>query len=956
MFAPLLSTKFHIPRRQPLSQRSTLVLRPHLCAQLAQGLTGRLTLIAAPAGFGKSTLLSQWISDLEATEQPGTTHPPTPTFCWLALEESDNDPIRFWLYCIAALQTKYPGLSADSTALLQSPEPPPIETILTLLLNELSDRATPMPPLMPPLLVLILEDYHVITTPAIHQALTFLLDHLPPTLHLIITTRADPPLPLARLRARGELTEIRADDLRFTEAEADLFLNDRMGLDLSPAEVQLLATRTEGWIVGLQLAAFSMHGQADKAGFLRSFSGGHRYILTYLIEEVLNQQPKAIQTFLLQTAILTRLCAPLCDAVITPAEPGAEADALPQPDSQAILAQIEQANLFLVPLDDEGHWYRYHRLFAEVLQHRLQQSQPALLPTLHRRASAWYAKAEYLADAIHHALLAGTFDMAAALIERAWPALWDQGAIATLFAWMQALPTDDAASALWGRPTLYVSYAWGLALTGQIAAAETVLRQVEATLAQPGAVTAPEPQTLLGRATALRAMVAARRGLPEDAALLAEQALRLISPSAPARGDAYYALGLAKQQQGRLVEAFQAYEAAAQLSMAANHSFLSVAAHYHEARILMAQGNLQQAAATYHRVLTIAAEAKKQLPVVGLAHIGYGEILYQWNDLPAAAQQVESGLAVSPRRDLSYTDGPLHRFSILARIRQAVGDQPGALAAVELAKGMAQQTGIILDVQRAAALEALLHLRQEAPAQAVQWAEQYRQRRTEAEQAAYLHEFETLVFVRVLLAQGRATEAVARLTAWRPVVEAAQRQGSVIELAMVQALALHLAGQLEQASATLAHALTLAAPEGYVRLFVDEGQPMYDALLNVRLWLADQADNAQAALRPYIDTLLTAFAYPITPSEASPSTVTSQIQNPKLVLAGSKIKNLIEPLTDREIEVMRLVAAGLSNAAIAEQLVVSIGTVKTHLKHIFGKLAVESRTQAVAQARALALF
>lgn len=954
LFAPLLSTKFHIPRRQPLPQRSTFVVRPHLSAQLTQGLTGRLTLLAAPAGFGKSTLLSQWIGDMEAGE--GATYTPTPTFCWLALEESDNDPIRFWLYLIAALQAKQPGLSADSAALLQSPEPPPIETILTLLLNELNTQATPMPTPTPPLLVLVLEDYHVITTPAIHQGLAFLLDHLPPTLHLVMTTRADPPLPLARLRVRGELLEIRADDLRFTEAEAALFFNERMGLALSPAEVQLLAARTEGWIVGLQLAALSMHGQGDKAEFLRSFSGGHRYIFTYLLEEVLNQQPKAIQAFLLQTAILTRLCAPLCAAILDSATAATVTEPLSPLASQAILEQIAHANLFLVPLDDQGQWYRYHQLFAEVLQQRLRQQQPALLSTLHQRASAWYAQQEYLTDAIHHALLAGAFAEAAELIERVWPVLWDQGATATLFAWMQALPADDDLVTFWWRPGLLVSYAWGLALTGQMAAAEAVLRQVEAPLQQAGDAAAPAQQMRLGRVLALRAMIAARRGQPGDAALLAEQALTLIPPSAPARADAYYALGLAQQQQGQLVAALQAYAATAQLSMAANHRFLSVAAPYHQARILMAQGALHQAATTYRQVLTTAAQAKKPAPVVGLAHIGYGEILYQWNDLAAATQQVETGLALSPRRDVTYTDGPLHRFSILARIRQAVDDQVGALAAVALAKATAQQTGIALDVERAAALEALLHLRQGNHAYTTQWADQYIQRRTDAEQAAYLHEFETLVFVRVLLAQGRATEAVTRLTVWRPVVEAAQRQGSVIELAMMQALALYQAGQLEQASATLAHVLTLAAPEGYVRLFVDEGQPMYDALLNVRLWLADQADNAQADLRRYIDTLLAAFAHPITLPEAPLSTVTNQSQKPKLVLAESKSQNLIEPLTDREIEVMRLVAAGLSNAAIGEQLVVSVGTVKTHLKHIFGKLAVESRTQAVAQARTLGLF
>lgn len=941
-FAPLLSTKFYIPRRQPLSQRNTFVSRPHLLARLTAGLTGKLTLIAAPAGFGKSTLLSEWIDEPASSQQLGTTHPPRPIFCWLTLEESDNDPIRFWLYFIAALQAMNPDLSADTPALLQSPEPPPIETILTLLLNDLSD----WPATVTPAIVLILEDYHVIMTPAIHHGLSFLLEHLPPTLHLVITTRADPPLPLARLRTRGELSEIRADDLRFTSTETALFLNERMKLHLSPEQIQLLAVRTEGWIVGLQLAALSMQGYDNKAEFLHSFSGGHRYILNYLIEEVLNQQPKAIQEFLLRTSILTRLSSPLCDAVIG-GEHEAVADApspLPQP-SQAMLEQIAQANLFLVPLDDRGQWYRYHQLFAEVLQYRLRQSQPAILPVLYRRASVWYAHHDYLADAIHHALLGADFTYAAALIEQVWPTLWNQGATATLFNWMQALPVGGAPDdTLWGRPSLYVSYAWGLALTGQIEAAEASLSQVEATLQPTSIVATPAHKILLGRASALRAMLVARRGAPADAMGLAEQALTLMPHDAPVRGDAYYALGLAQQQQGLLVEAFQAYEAAATLSATVHDSFLSVAARYHEARILMAQGKLQKAAAIYQQMLTLAAHSKKQLPVVRLAHVGYGEVLYQWNDLLAAARHVDTGLALSPRHDVTYTDGPLHRFSILARIRQAVGDREGALAAVGLAKETAEQTGIALDVERAAALDALIHLRLGEIADAAQWATQYARLQPGAARFAYLHEFETLVFIRILLAQGRADDVLALLAEWLPLVEATQRQGTTIELYLLQALALDLAGHAPKARQTLRHALALAEPEGYIRLFLDEGEPMRLLLVAVGGWLAQQVStDATVALLAYHNRLLGALATPTSLPDEVSNTFTDKIQN------------LIEPLTDRERDVLRLVAAGLSNAAIAEALVVSIGTVKTHLKHIYGKLAVQSRTQAVARARTLDL-
>lgn len=952
-FAPLLSTKLYIPRRQPLSQRNTFVSRPHLLARLTAGLSGKLTLIAAPAGFGKSTLLSEWIDEPSAETPTGSGRATKPSFCWLALEESDNDPIRFWLYFIAALQTMHPTLSADTPALLQSPEPPPIETVLTILLNDLSA----WPATQTPAIVLILEDYHVITTPAIHHGLTFFLEHLPPTLHLVMTTRADPPLPLARLRTRGELSEFRADDLRFTHTETAIFVNERMGLQLSPAQVQLLAVRTEGWIVGLQLAALSMQEYSDKAEFLHSFSGGHRYILNYLIEEVLNQQPKAIQEFLLRTSILTRLCGPLCDTVVSGAADEANAATLGSAShlSQAILEQIAQANLFLIRLDDGGQWYRYHQLFAEVLQYRLRQSHPAMLPTLHRAASLWYARHDYLADAIHHALLGADFATAAALIEQVWSTLWNQGAIATLFMWMQALPLPDAlAATLWGQPGLYVSYAWGLALTGQIEAAEAALRQVEAILQPTGlAATTVQHDLLLGRATALRALLGTRRGVPAAAMVLAEQALSMLPPAVPVRGDAYYALGLAQQQQGLLKEAFDAYEAAATVGASVNDNFLSVAARYHEARILMAQGELQKAATLYQQMLTTAAHAKKQLPVVRLAHVGYGEVLYQWNDLPAATRHVDTGLALSPRHDVTYTDGPFHRFSILARLRQAVGDRTGALAAVSLAKETAAQTGIALDAERAAALDALIRLRLGDLPETAQWAARIVRRPTDTARFSYLHEFETLVFVRILLAQQRVKEALMLLEEWLPLVEAAQRQGTVIELYLLQALALELDGQASKARQTLLHVLTLAEPEGYIRLFVDEGEPMRFLLSRLSHWLAEQVStDATVALMAYAQRLLNEFA-PL-PSSTEAGDTPHPDKSPSPSVAQSQPR--IEPLTDREQAVLALIATGLSNAAIAEELVVSVGTVKTHLKHIYGKLAVQSRTQAVARARNLDLL
>jgi len=906
---------------------------------------GKVTLIAAPAGFGKSTLLTEWMAAFSPQ-----VHARGEQVAWLTLDPDDNDPVRFLTYLIAVLQKFATTVGETALTLLPAPQLPAPKTILTLLVNDLSLLASEDSPPPHPY-VLVLEDYHVITAQPIHDALTFLIDHLPAYVHVIITTRADPPLPLARWRARDQLSEIRADDLRFTRDEASAFLNDQMGLSLAADEVMTLGARTEGWIAGLQLVALSLKGRDDKASFLQTFSGGHRYILNYLIEEVLNQQAQAVQDFLLHTSILDRLCGPLCDSLFTrddlrsTTEP-VDGNIYKSPivtrkfDSQAILDQLYHANLFLVPLDDEGRWYRYHQLFAEVLQHRLRQSQPDLLPTLHGRASAWYAQSALFADAIRHALLAADFTRAAELIEQIWPTTWNQGTVTTLLNWVQALPP----AALSAQPRLWVSYAWALAFTGQIEAAQACLRQVEALLQATGSASGAAltaRNTLLGRAAALHAMLAARRGEPAVAIQLAQYSLTLIPTDALLlRGNACFALGLAYQQNGALPEALLAYQDAVELGKTADDIFLTVAARYHAARTGMAQGNLRMAVVSYQQVLGLATQSGRKLPVIGLAYVGYAEILYQWNDLAGAAQQVEIGLALSPPSDLTYSDGPLHRYSILARIRQAKGDQEGTLAALQLAKATAHQTGIALDGERAAALEALMQLRLGQPARANQWAQIYGQTLTEAEQLTYLHEFETLVFVRVLLAQNRAEQVLALFAHWLPIVEAAQRLGSLLEMFMLQAMAFATEGQVDAAMRSLTRALTLAEPEGYIRLFVDEGE-----LMRMQM-AAFEKQNLEPRLQAYVDKILAAFTrQPVTSIDLEDSRARK-----------SEIQNLVEPLSQREREVLQLIAAGLSNTAIAEQLVVSVGTVKTHLKHIYGKLAVQSRTQAVAQARTLGLL
>lgn len=954
MSLPILQTKLYAPRHQ---RQKNIVPRPLLLTKLTAGLVGKVTLISAPAGFGKSTLLREWLSLHAEFGMPSpaveisnaTLHIPY-SVTWLTLDSDDNDPVRFFIYLVASLQKFASTVGELALGLLQSPQPPAPHTILTSLLNDLSLLASTGSQAQTRY-ILVLEDYHLITTLPIHEALTYLIDHAPPHLHVIITTRADPPLPLPRWRAHDQLSEIRAADLRFTPAEAATFLNDRMNLQLSAAEVAALERRTEGWIAGLQLVAFSLQGHANKADFLQTFSGSHRYVLNYLVEEVLNQQPKAMQEFLLRTSILDRLYGPLCEALMghwlvntddfsAASQPASAAhDAKPAARAQEILERLYQTNLFTIPLDDEGHWYRYHQLFAEALQHRLRQNHPEMWGELHGRASRWYAQQGLLADAIHHALRAADFPRVAELIEQSWPATWNQGAVATLLNWVRLLP----APVLLARPNLAISYAWALALAGQIETAEAELQQVETTLQPTGAEVAYTPHTrdtLLGRVAALRALLAARQGEPLQAVQLAQNALKLIPVDAALlRGNATYALGLAYQQHGALTDAVAAYQTAAQLGIAADDHFLTVTARYHEGRIQMAQGQLSMAANTYQQLLREAGQRERPLPVIGLAHVGYAEILYQWNDLPAAAQQVASGLAVSPSGTLTYTDGPLHRFVTLARIRQASGDPAGALAAVQWALDTAQQTGIALDLGRAAALQALIHIRLGQIGLAARWAERYAHALTDVDHVTYVHEFEALVFVRVLLAQARAREALALLTSWLPAAEAALRWGSVIEMRMLQAQALQVDGQAAAAQAALQQALARAESAGYVRLFVDEGEPLRQLLDDLRLALDDDS------LLGYIDKLRTLLG------NAPRAPVAAKIEQLK-----PEPQTLIEPLTEREFEILRLVAAGLSNAAIATQLVVSVGTVKSHLKHIYGKLAVESRTHAVAQARTLGLL
>jgi LuxR family maltose regulon positive regulatory protein len=967
MEAPLLQTKLYIPPPRP-----ELVSRPRLIERLNAGLHRKLTLVSAPAGFGKTTLLSEWVAGCGRPVAPGPPRPARtwgagtggtetgpglaqaaspsclpraePTGApsrdgagrtgWVSLDEGDNDPARFLAYLIAALQTVQADVGEAALAALQSPQPPPTETILTALINEIA--ALPGPPGDPrgrPY-ILVLDDYHLITAQPIHDGLTFLLDHLSPNLHLVVATRADPPLPIARLRGRGQVTELRQSDLRFTTDEAAAFLNTHVGLNLSPDDVAALEARTEGWIAGLQMAALSMRGQNDVAGFIRAFTGSDRYILDYLVEEVLQRQPENIQTFLLQTSILNRLTGPLCDVILSrgPQEQRNKGDFEPSapqlPGSSApgqeILEYLERNNLFVIPLDNERSWYRYHRLFADLLRRRLQQMQPDLAPTLHRRAAGWFEGNGLTAPAIEHMLRAGDFERAASLIEEITEATLMRSELATFLGWVDELPDEVVRD----RPSLCVFQAWALLLAGR------PLDAVEARLQD-----AARSETV-DKTAPLRALLALYRGQIPRASELSRRALeRLPEDDLFLRDLATWILGLSHLVDGDLATSTHALDQVARMSHRAGNVMIAVMVLCNIAELRMQQGRLYQANDIYQQALEWATDEQGHLlPIAGEALMGLGNLFYQWNDLEAAARYLIQGIELTGRwGEVGAMDG----YISLAHVRQAQGDVGGAREALQKAQQLALKTDVTeLDDILVAAHQAHLWVAQGDLEAALRWLEErgltvdvartelkatdsdnfFRRRRRRTA------EYTTLI--RVLLAQSRPDEA---LTVLMPLLVIAERWGlneRVIRFQILRALAFHAQDDMAQGMAAVERALSLAEPSGYVRIFLDEGEPMARLLYRA----------AECGIAPeYAGRLLAAFPA-WEPLDRDPQA------------------EIVEPLSERELDVLCLIAEGLSNQEIAQRLSISTRTVKWHTSNILGKLGVKNRTQAVAKARSLGVL
>lgn len=901
MSVPLLSTKLYLP-----ASPVTLVRRSRLSARLDDLLRPdhKLALISAPPGFGKTCLVSTWIQEHKI-----------PT-AWVSLDGSDNEPARFLSYVGTALDSVFAGVGSGALPLLQSPQPPALETVLSLFINELSG--------LPQIFLLVLDDYHEIQSRSVHDLLAFLLRHLPPRMRLVITSRADPPLPLSQFRARGELIELRANDLYFTADEAARFLNNAMGLSLTPDQSAALNTRTEGWIAGLQLAALSIHEREDIAAFIQHFTGSHRFVLDYLLEQVLLRQTPEVQEFLLQSSILERLTASLCDALTE------------RRDSGALLRKLEERNLFLNPLDDERVWYQYHQLFADMLRALLHQTQPGALPILHRRASEWFEQNAFIPEAIHHALGAKDYDRAASLIQQHDERLLGSGNSMTLRRWLDDLPRHILRT----QPMFLLAHAWTSyqAEPYHVQLIEGTLREAEAALAAPSpTLTRTELEEQFGIFAAIHSSLSNNLDDVAGARAWAVQALEhLPSTSTFWRVIAVVNLGAAHESAGEMSESAERYAEGSTLALDTGHLFLALAATWHLGRVRLIQGKLRSVKRVAGDALELAGRAAlSNLPILGQLYLGLGRLNYQWNELSAAEQNLHQSL-----EQVRLWDRPwvlVHAYALLGRLKQMQGDAEAAKDWFSRAEAVAGAIRLPWSFPRVGAYRAQMWLLQGDVARAAQ---RLRDDGVDpGDELTYLREVDHITLARVLLAQDRSEEALDLLRRLEQAAERGGRYAHVIEILVLRTLAFDALHRASEAISTLERALTLAEPEGFVRVFVDEGAPMRNLL---ERWNPVPAQDPRARhLTEYTGKLLTAFS--------------KTIQTASLPPVPFAYPLLVEPPSARELEVLRLLARGASNQEIANSLVIAVTTVKKHVGNIYGKLGVETRTQAIARARELNL-
>lgn len=876
MTLPILTTKLYTPPSRP-----DVVLRPRLIDRLNAGLHRKLTLISAPAGFGKTTLVSDWIAESDR-----------PT-AWLSLDDGDNDPIRYLTYVVTALRAVAPTLGDGILSILQSPQPPPIESILTMLLNEIATITDEF--------VLVLDDYHLIDDQQIDDALTFLLDYLPSPVHLVITTREDPSIPLARYRVRGQLTELRAADLRFTTEETAGFLNQMMGLNLSTNDIHALEARTEGWIAGLQLAALSMQGHHDTSHFIESFTGSHRFVLDYLVEEVLQRQPDSIQHFLLQTSVLDRLCGSLCDAIMQ----------TPDGFGQEMLAYIEQANLFLVPLDNERRWYRYHHLFGDLLQQRLSQhvnTTADSIAALHIRASQWYEDNNLEIEAFQHATAANDIDRAARLLQGDKMPIYFRGGVNIAVNWFASLPTSE----LDARPALWVMYASALTLVGletdtigdKLRAAEAALQDVE-----------PDEKydDLIGHIATIRAMIAAPHYDIPNMFAQAQRALEFLAPDNYAvRTMATWILGLAYQFQGERAAAKRLYTEAIAISPLSGNSIVTMAGATCLGQIEEGENKLYLAEEHYRHVIEVAGDPPWATACEGF--LGLARLCYQWNDLEAAQQHTQVALQLA--QQIENIDTPIECQLLLALLKWVAGDVRGAFDLLAKAEQQVYQRNFMQRLPEVINAQVFILIQQGNLEAAAELADTHDLPESRA---------------RIFIQQDDPDDALEILDDLYHNATEKALLDEQLKIRVLQALAYDAAGNRDAAITMLKDALMMAEAGGFIRIFVDEGEPMAALLTHM----------AKIRFMPeYVNTLLVAF------------NIEGSIQTNITPMSQA----LIEPLSDRELEILQLVADGLSNREISERLYLALSTIKGHNRNIYGKLGVQRRTEAIARARELGLL
>lgn len=877
MTGPLITTKFHVPAR-----RTSSVSRPRLTERLAVG--ARLVLVAAPAGFGKTSTLTEWLATLGDDT----------AVAWVSLDERDDDENQFWLYVLSALDRALPGVGTAALDLLSSGTST-VEAVLATLINDLDAHDAEA--------VLVLDDLHAVDNPAIHAGLGFLVEGLPANVRLVVATRTDPPLSLARLRARGELVELRAADLRFTPDEASRYLNETMGLTVDDDDVKALGDRTEGWIAAIQLAALSLQGRDDAAAFIAGFAGDDRYVVDYLIEEVLQRQDEAVRTFLVETSILSRLTGDLCDAVTGTTGGG------------GILESLDRANLFLVPLDDRREWYRYHHLFGEMLRARLLDERPERVGELHRRASEWLERDGQTAEAIGHALDGGAYERAAVLILAAMRTMQQHRQEATLVQWLEQLPREVVRA----TPGLSVGFAGVLLSSGRTDGVEALLNDAEDAVGGD----AESIRAVRAGVALYRAAQALTRGDLDTAFRQSATAVELADGGGHIdRGSATGLHGLVLWARGDLVAAEASWATSLDSLYRAGHRSDMIGGSIAMADILLARGRLRDARDVYARGLEVAAEIDPARRGAADMYIGMSEVLREQGDLEGARRQLAAAEGLGEYAGMPQSR---HRRRMAAAgLAQAEGDPASAVALLEDAERL-YTPDFFPEVRPISALRARMLLAAGRVADATEWV----RRRGVAigDDLSYLREYDHVTLARVLLATGRVDDATRLLERLRDTAEEGKRGGSVLETLVLTSLAHQRAGRTDAALTTLRSAVALAEPEGYLRVFADEGEPMGRLLA---------ALTKRDGSTPYLRRLQTA-------------TVGARIPQ-------ASRQGLIDPLSDRELDVLRLLGSDLGGPEIARELVISLNTLRTHTKNVYAKLGVTSRREAVRRAAELGLL